>query len=244
MVLPDEVQDVREFGQEATDASLRSQASVINDKLQLMLNSITATKEFHMVGALRGQVLDADGSVLVDWYEKFGVQKKSVNVQLSAAGTNVRKSCLDAKRTAEPLLGGAMVTGFKAYCGTDWFDAFTDHAKVKDAYAHYQEAQDRIGGDMRSGFTFGGITFEEYNVTVGNQLFIPADVAQVFPVGSGLASIYYAPANYNEAVNTLGKPIYAKSEERRMGKGWDLEAQSNPLAVFHYPEALVELKAV
>ena len=57
-------------------------------------------------------------------------------------------------------------------------------------------------------------------------------------------SIYFAPANYNEAVNTVGQSYYAKSEPRKMGKGWDLEAQSNPLAVFHYPEALVELKAV
>ncbi len=243
-IMPDEIQDVREFGKEGTDAGLRSQVTVINDKLQDMRNAIDATKEFHLVGALRGKVLDADGSVLVDWYDKFGVQKKAVSVPLGNAATNVRKACLDAKRSVEPLLGGAMVTGFKAYCGKDWFDAFTDHAKVKEAYANYQEAQDRLGGDMRSGFTFGGITFEEYNVTVSGQLFIPADVAQVFPVGTGLASIYFAPANYNEAVNTIGQSYYAKSEPRKMGKGWDLEAQSNPLAVFHYPEALVELKAV
>lgn len=47
---------------------------------------------------------------------------------------------------------------------------------------------------------------------------------------------------YGQTVNTVGQPYYAKAEERRMGKGWDLEAQANPLALCLYPEALVELK--
>ncbi|MOA37507.1 hypothetical protein D3C78_1591040 [compost metagenome] len=96
---------------------------------------------------------------------------------------------------------------------------------------------------MRSGFTFGGITFIEYDVTVGNRRFVPADMAKVFPLAQGVYKLYNAPANYNEAVNTVGKPFYAKAEPRRMGKGWDVEVQANPLALNMFPEALVELKA-
>jgi hypothetical protein len=136
-----------------------------------------------------------------------------------------------------------MVTGFRSFCGPDWFDAFTEHEKVKAAFAGYQEAQDRLGGDTRSGFTFGGIEFIEYDVTVSGQRFIPADVAQVFPVARGVFRMFNAPANYNETVNTLGQPFYSKAEPRKMGKGWDVEAQANPLAMCLFPEALVELKA-
>lgn len=243
VVLPEEIQDVRAFGQESTDSGLQAQAQVVNDKLQSLKDSIEVTREFHRVGALRGQVLDADGSVIHDLYTAFGVSKESRNVALSVAGTNVRKACLDAKRFAEKKLGGTMVTGFHALCGATWFDAFIEHDKVKAAYAGYQEAADRLGGDVRKGFTFGGITFDEYTAEVSGQAFIPADVAQVFPVGAGIFTLFNAPANYNEAVNTVGQAYYAKAEERRMGKGWDLEGQSNPLALCHYPEALVELKA-
>lgn len=238
-LLPSQIQGIAAFGQEGTAAPV---ATVINDNLQELKNSIEATREFQRVGALRGKLLDSDGSVLFDLYKEFEVEQKTINVNLGAAGTNVRKACLDAKRYSESKLGGVMVTGFRSLCGPDWFDAFIEHEKVKAAFANYQEAQDRLGGDLRNGFTFGGIEFIEYDVTVSSQRFIPANVAQVFPVAKGVFRMFNAPANYNETVNTLGLPFYSKAEPRKLGKGWDLEAQGNPLAMCLFPEALVELK--
>jgi len=242
-VLPSEIQNLAQFGEAGEDGATDPQAQVINDKLQALKNSLEATREWQRIGALRGKVLDADGAVLVDLYDAFGVTQKRINVALATATTDVRSKVLEAKRHAEAKLGGVLVSGFKAFCGPEWFDKFTDHPKVQKAYESYQEAQDRIGGDKREGFTFGGVEFIEYNASVSGQIFIPADVAQVFPVGVGIYELYNAPANYNETVNTLGQPFYAKAEERRLGKGWDLEAQANPLALCLYPEALVELKA-
>jgi hypothetical protein len=238
-LLPSQLQGIAAFGQESAAAPA---ATVINDHLQELKNSIEATREFQRVGALRGKLLDADGDVLCDLFKEFEVGQKKITVALSNKDTNVRKACLDAKRFAESKLGGVMVTGFRSLCGPEWFDAFVDHDKVKAAFANYQEAQDRLGGDVRSGFTFGGIQFIEYDVTVSGQRFIPVDVAQVFPVAKGVFRMFNAPANYNEAVNTLGQPFYSKAEPRKMGKGWDLEAQANPLAMCLFPEALVELK--
>lgn len=239
-ILPNQLQGIAAFGQEDTAAPV---AAVINDNLQELKNSIEATREFQRVGALRGKLLDANGDVIWDLFKEFGVSQKKITVPLSNKATNVRKFCMDAKRHAESKLGGVMVTGFRSFCGPDWFDAFTDHDNVKAAFANYQEAQDRLGGDVRSGFTFGGIEFIEYDVTVSGQRFIPADIAQVFPVARGVFRMFNAPANYNETVNTLGQPFYSKAEERKLGKGWDLEGQSNPLAMCLCPEALVELKA-
>ncbi|TBV10254.1 major capsid protein [Stutzerimonas kirkiae] len=240
-LLPNQLQGVAAFGEE--EAPIAVQAKIINDHLQELKNSIDATREHLRIGALRGKLLDANGSVLYDLYDEFGVQQKKATVNLSNADTDVRKACLDAKRHAEKKLGGVMVKGFASFCGPDWFDAFTEHARVKAAFANYQEAQDRLGGDMRSGFTHGGITFIEYDVTVSTQCFIPADVAQVFPIAQGVFRMFNAPANYNETVNTLGRPFYGKGEARAMGKGWNVEAQGNPLAMCMFPEALVELKA-
>ncbi|UVL82294.1 major capsid protein [Pseudomonas sp. B21-028] len=232
-ILPSQLQGIAAFGQESATAPV---VTVVNDHLQELKNSVEAIREFQRVGALRGQLLDADGSVLFDLFDEFDVKQKRVTVPLSKPETNVRKACLDAKRHAESELGGVMVTGFRALCGPDWFDALTDHAKVKEAFAHYQAAQDRLGGDLRSGFTFGGIEYVEYDVTVSGQRFIPADVAQVFPVARGVFRLFNAPANYNETVNTLGQPFYSKAEPRKMGKGWDLEAQANPLAMCLFPK--------
>ena len=237
-LLPSQIQGIAAFGQENAAAPV---ATVINDNLQELKNSIEATREFQRVGALRGKLLDADGAIISDLYKEFEVDQKKINVALGNKDTNVRKACLDAKRYSESKLGGVMVTGFRSLCGPGWLDAFVEHEKVKAAFANYQEAQDRLGGDVRSGFTFGGIEFIEYDVTVSGQRYIPSNVAQVFPVGKGIFKMFNAPANYNETVNSVGLPFYSKAEERKLGKGWDVEAQANPLAMCLFPEALVEL---
>lgn len=226
-----------------SDSQIEQQAKVINDKLQEMRNSLEATREWQRVGAITGKILDADGTVIYDLYDEFGVTAKSANCALSTATTDVRKKLLDAKRHAEEKLSGFVITGWKAYCDAGYFDALTGHAKVEAAYASYQAAADRLGGDMRKGFVHAGIEFIEYNAQVGGQKFIAAGKARLVPVVRSLFRTYTAPANYNETVGTLGQAFYAKAEPRKMGKGWDLEAQSNPLALCLAPEALVELVA-
>jgi len=141
-VLPSEIQNLSQFG-EADHAPADPQAQVINDKLQGLKNSLEATREWQRIGALRGKILDADGGVLVDLYDEFGVPQKKISVALGTATTDVRGKILSAKRHAEAKLGGVLVSDFKAFCGPEWFDKFTDHEKVKAAFANYQEANAR-----------------------------------------------------------------------------------------------------
>jgi len=240
-LLPGQLQGISAFGSDG-DATV-AQAQVINDHLSEMKNAIEATREWHRIGALRGKLLDADGSVIEDLYSAFGVTQKTDTIAFGNTATDVRAACVAAKRYSESKLGGLAVNGFTAFCGPEFFDALTGHKSVKEAFANWQAAQDRLGGDMRTGFTFGGITFIEYDTVISGQRFIPKNGAQVFPIAPGAYKVFNAPANYNETVNTVGLPFYAKAEERSMGKGWDIEAQANPLTLCMVPEALVQLEA-
>ena len=239
-VLPTELQGLAGFGQETT---VDSQAVVINDRLQELRDRLEATREYHRMGAISGKILDADGSVLFDLFDEFGVSSKKVTTALATADTDVRAKLMEAKRHAEKQLPGMVITGWRAYCAEDYLDGLVKHKNVEKAYANYQEASDRLGGDVRKGFVYGGVEHIECNAAVGDKRFIPLGKARLVPVVRGLFKLYNAPANYNETVNTLGKPFYAKSEPRKMGKGWDLEAQANPLAICLAPGALVELEA-
>ncbi|MDR3322820.1 MAG: major capsid protein [Zoogloeaceae bacterium] len=243
VILPEDIQDIRGFGQEGTDSGLKSQATEINDRLEALKVSLEATLEYHRIGAVRGVVLDADGSVLVNLFDAFGVTKQALTIPFSSASTNVLQLVLQAKRLAEKKLGGVAYSGFRAVVGSDFFDALVGHKGVKEAYANWQAAQDRLGGDLRRGFVFAGVEFIEIPDVVGDTAFLPAEVGQLVPIGRGIFKQYFAPANYNEAVNTIGQPWYAKSEPRKLGKGYDIEAQTNPLTICTYPEALVELTA-
>jgi hypothetical protein len=242
VVLPEEVQGIRAFGSESEMEAL---SDLIARKLQSMRNKHAITLEHLRMGALKGVILDADGSTIYDLYSEFGIAAKVVNFALTTAATEVLLKCLEVKRHIEDNLRGEFMTGVYCLCSPGFFDLLTTHAKVKEAYARWQQGQ-LLFSDNRTNFTFGGITFEEYRGQATDaagtvRKFIADDEAHFFPVGTASTfRTYFAPADFNETANTLGLPLYAKQEPRKFGRGTDLHTQSNPLPICLRPEVLVK----
>jgi hypothetical protein len=85
-------------------------------------------------------------------------------------------------------------------------------------------------------------SFVQADGTLGTRRFIAAGEAHAFPVGTvDTFATYFAPADFNETVNTLGQPLYAKQEPRKFDRGTDLHTQSNPLPMCHRPGVLIKL---
>ena len=153
VVLPEEVQGIRSFGSET---ELQAMANVITDHLQSMRNKHAITLEHLRMGALKGSILDADGSTLYNLYDEFEITPKTINFALGTANTDVKKKCLEVLRHIEDNLCGEFMTGVHCLVSPEFFDALTSHSKVKEAYERWQEGA-ALRDDMRSGFTFGGI---------------------------------------------------------------------------------------
>lgn len=235
----DEVQNVRAFGSET---ELQTVQTVVNKELRKMRQRLDVTIEYHRMGALKGQVLDADGSrVLLDLFSEFGVTKQTHVMGLGTTTTKVRNKTVEAKRKVEAALGGLMYSGLVAFCSASFFDALVAHPDVERAYERWAEgAWNR--DDLRAGFTFAGVTYEEYRGQVGGVDFVADGKALLVPTGvPDMFVNYFAPADYVETVNTNGIPFYAKQEPRKMGKGIDMESQSNPITLNTRPRATVEL---
>lgn len=240
VVLAAEVMGVRAFG---TDNQAEAVNTKVNDKLQVMKNKIDMTLEWRRFNALKGFVLDADGSIIEDYFAAFGVTKKVISLGLGNANTDVRAKCMEVLRHIEDNAQGALVSGVRAMVSPELFDALTGHAKVQAVYQGWAEAVNKLGGDIRSGFVFGGITFEEYRATVDGQRFIDEGKGHAFPMGTtDLFSDFGAPADFNETVNTLALPYYARQQNKDFNRGIDLHAQSNILPLVNRPSMLVELK--
>ena len=245
VVLPEVVQGIRAFGSET---EMETVAGVMARHLESMRNKHAITLEHLRMGALKGVILDADGTVIYDLFEEFRITPAVVSCDLGNANANVKKKCLDVLRHLEDNLKGEFMTGVRVLCSPEFYDALTDHPKVKEAFAYWQQGAVQIN-DMRAGFTFGGLTFEEYRgqATDGEghtRRFIAAGEAHAFPLGTvDTFSTYFAPADFNETANTLGQSIYAKQEPRKFDRGTDLHTQSNPLPMCHRPGVLVKLTA-
>lgn len=246
VVAPEDIQDVRAFGTSEPITAV----TVINEKLQNLKNNIEMTKELHRLGAVKGVVMDADGeTVLHDLYKVFGCQKSTQDIVFPTAVTDkenpILSSITNAKRKLEAGMGGVPFHRVECLVGKDFFDALTGHALVRKFWEGWMERQASFGDNdwRKRGFPYGGVVFYEASEVVGGQTLVKADKAHMYPVGPGVFSAYFAPANWMETANTYGLPFYARTDPLDNGRGHYIEGQSNPLTLCNFPEALVELTA-
>jgi hypothetical protein len=237
----DEIQGIRAFG---TRSELQAVQDVVNKRLAKARRQLDATHEFQRMGALNGQILDADGkTVLLDIYKTFGVSRKKMSMEMSNPDTELRVKCGEALDMQEDALGSVTSSGARALCGKNFWNKMIVHKSVKETFLNSQQAA-ALRGDARESFEFGGIIWERYRGKIAGVTFIHDDKALL--IAEGVPDLYisvFAPADYMETVNTEGVPYYSKIEPMPFNKGMAGEAQSNPLHLCTRPltQILLEL---
>lgn len=235
-VWPDEVIGVRQFGSDDEAATIDA---VVNKKLAAMRRNLEYTIEAHRLVAVKGNYVSAN-STEISLATTFGVSAPSpIAMDLDVDATEVSSKALQIQETIEDGLGNLTSSGVIALCGKTFFASLISHPTVKETVLNTPMAAS-LRSDPRNSIEFGGITWIRYRGTAAVKI---ADTeAYAFPTGvEGLFITRFAPANYIEFVGTIGIPVYAKSDLMRMGKGVDLEAQSNPLSILTRPTAVVKL---
>lgn len=241
---PSEYSGVRAFGSENQMAAL---AQIMNDHLEDMRNKHAITLEFLRWGALKGEILDADGSTLYNLFTEFEIAKKTIYFDLATDTTEVQLKCFEVSRHIEDNLKGEVMTHTHAFCSSGFMDALISHPLVRDAYKYHSAAVDQMGGDPRKRFVFGGIVFEEHrgqatDMNGTTRKFIADNKAIAFPVGTrSTFATFFGPADFLETANTLGKELYAKQRPSKFERGVDIHTQSNPLPMCMRPAVIVEL---
>ncbi|WP_213766755.1 major capsid protein [Caballeronia sp. dw_19] len=237
----DEIQNLRAFGSET---ELEAIQTVVNRRLTKMRRQLDATHEFHRIGAIKGQILDADGkSVIADLLRVFDIEQTVIDFELDVANTEIRVKCAAVLDAIEDALGNIAFTGVRVLCGRNFWNLLIVLKTVKETYLNSTLAA-QLRGDARDAFDFGGCTFERYRGRVSGVGYIADNEAYAVPEGvPELFISRFAPADYLEAVNTTGLPYYAKQQLMDFDKGVDIEAQSNPIHLCTRPKAVIKLTA-
>lgn len=209
-----EVQNIRAFG---TESELLTAQKLIAEINQGLVDDVDLTKEFHRLAAVQGKLLDADGSVVEDYYTAFGVTANA-DISISMGGTYaaMKTKFNEMIRSMMKESRGSWIngrTGVVALCGHEFFDAFVTSSAIASTYLNQVQANELRGEyampyDMVKIF---GITFIDYRGTDdGSTVSIAADEAAVFPVGgNGIFVEYQSCGESLEVANTMGKPMYA-----------------------------------
>ena len=137
-ILADEVRNVRALGSESALEGVRT---VVNQRLTDMNANHEVTLEHLRLGAIKGQILDADGStVIYDLFHEFGVTQQTHTFKFSDASTDVRIQCVKLRRKVDDALDALFYRGLRAFCGAEFYDALVGHEYVKNAYHRYQDS--------------------------------------------------------------------------------------------------------
>lgn len=252
------IQNVRAFG---SGNLLQGAETVVNEQMAKMAARMDLTLEHMRLGALKGRIIDADGSVLTDLYSAFGIAEPDpiefLGAYASDGGDSLRTACQGVirriTRAAKMLIPGTAQVC--ALCGDDYFDQLMSHPDVTIAFQGWQAAQQRLANDATaSPFNFGGINFENYRGTDGvtgeeasdgelvGEVGIATGEARFFLTGvPGLYTEKFAPADFLESVNAVGLPRYAKVViDPELGRWVKLHVQSNPLPICTRPSTLLK----
>jgi hypothetical protein len=243
-VSPREVANVRMFASSVK----RGLADLLSEKLADARAKHDITLEHLRMGALKGIILDADGStVLYNLYTEFGITQKTVDFDLGDDTADVPAACRAVVRHIEDNLHGEVMSSIRAEVSAEFYDALVAHASVKAIYAGWSANEQRRGGDMRDGFPLGGIVFREYRGTATGSAgsavrFIASGEGHAYPLGTqSTFRTYSGLPDFNEAVAASAQLYYAKVEPRKFGRGYDVHTQSNPLPMCLRPGVLVKL---
>lgn len=234
-VVADEVQNIRAFGSETMAQTVQGK---INAELAKGRRSIDYTIETHRAAAIMGSYYNANGST-TSLYTEFGVAQQSVGMVLLTAATKVRTKVMTILQAIKAGLGGIPYRGVRVLCGDTFWASLIGHEVINASYLNSQDNA-AIRGDPAKAFAWGGVTWEWYSGT--SDCMIPLTEAYAIPEGvPGMFITRYAPAPYQETVNTTGLPYYAKAEPMKFGKGVELEMQSNALSICTIPRAVIKL---
>lgn len=237
-VLADQAQNMRAMGQ----TTLETPENIRIKTLLAMKKNLVYTKAFHLLGAVKGQVLDTDGTVLLDSFALWGGAQQAVNFALDVSTTNLTTQGIAVQRKSEDALGGTTPEGYVGIASPSFMDKLRAHAYF-ERVLQFAAPSDLLS-DYRTGIVVGDTTFVEMRAPAGWPVSIETDTAYVVPLGvAGLIVRRYAPADWNETVNTLGLPYYAKSEPMPMGRGYTIETQTNPFTLCTRPRSIIKVTA-
>jgi hypothetical protein len=236
------------------NAALGRALDEVEKRQRKMMRKLELTREYARMAALQGYVLDADGSIVLDIYDEFGIARP-VAVTIDPATLidgDLRKALYQNVGRAVTqqlrLSGRNAPTGYIALCGNDFFDALLTAPEIRQTYVVAMQGQElRQGFVPYSSFDFGGIRWMNYQGTVdGTTIAVATDEAIIIPMGvEDLFTEFRAPGEDMNDANQPGREFYSSvvPDVRAPAKfeHVDVDLSTYPLYACLVPEALMRV---
>jgi len=245
-----EIANIRAFG---TESEFQSVQNEVMDRMLRLRADLELTLENLRLGAIFGDVLDADGSSIYNWFTEFGIsQAAEVDFDLdnaSPASGAVRTKCTAIVRAMRRASLGGWIDGRTSVvglCGDTFFDQLVATAEVRGTYLNQVAAAELRTDAAFSEVSYGGIRFINFRGTDDDStLSVGTLKCKFIPVGgNGVFQQAMSPGESFDLVNTPGQPFYAMTVPDPTVRNMyvDVEVYSYPMFVCTRPGMLLRAK--
>lgn len=257
-VMASELAFVRQFGEEQAVQQVQAEVARRWTGPTGLINTVDLTLEHMRLGAIKGQMIDADGSVIEDWVTAFDAPGSTPSVIptitfdfTTLANGELREKLVKLKRDIARNSDGVWTAQTKIHvlCGDNFFDKLAQNAEVREHYKNRVNAALVVEGyDAFDTIEFHGWIFENYRGTDDEStVAIGVDEAHAFPVNTAGAFLHAkAPGESFEDLGMLGKDLYPLITPDLTGHNRyvDLEVLAYPLFVTTRPKMLRRFELV
>lgn len=226
-------------------------------KLMKLRRQHAITREYLKFAALKGLVKDGDGNTIVDLYTFFGITKKTVDLVLGTAGTEIVDKFEEIRTSVLTNVQGDTVSRVEVVIGSTLMNRLLKHPKFEKYWLNTPSAQEmvklerhRLGQDFGRIIDTGTLLLRE---SVGqvpvkvageltNEALMAPTLGVAYPAGTTeMFTAYDAPPHHIETVNEPGMEIFISEKVLDHGEGVEMKSQSNVLPIVKRPEACVEI---
>lgn len=239
-----EIAGIRAFGSETEFEQVQTEVAT---RMQALRADIDLTHENMRLGAIQGLLVDADGSVIYNWFTEWGIAQPAEMTFDFATLTEgkLRERGTQIKRTMRKAARGVWGPGIQvwALCGDEFWDALIKAPEVRATYLGWQAAAElRDASEPYEVFQFAGIFWVNYQGTDdGTKVAIPSKKCKFFPMNAPGAFLRVnSPGEFFDTINQPGQESYALTIPDRDRNAYvDVEVYTYPLYIATRPAMLL-----
>lgn len=233
------------------DVALSRADDEVDTRNRKLMRKLEFTREFHRFAALNGILLDADGSVLVNFFEAFGISRPAAivfdfpNTTEGALRTKVTQAVyrpmmrqLNARKSPNTRIG--------ALCSDSFFDKMIQAPEIYKSYIAQQNGAELREQKAWQSFNFAGVEWTNFMGTDDNTtIAIPDGRCRFFPIGAtDVFKEYRSPGEEWREVNQQAREFYAYVVPDPRAPNYmafvDLYLDAHPLFACIAPDVLME----
>lgn len=255
----------RGYGLTGLDNAFMSVDEEVIRRQRDMRQKLEMTMEYRYMSALQGVIKDADGSTILDLFSHFGITQTTVDFELTNDDFDVLKACREIWRAVRDNARQIGFTQIVVYVDSAFFDALVSHPSAVDIWKRCCEMSERMmaasngaSATFVPSFSFGGVTFREYNEeactpaaiddpdqVTGTVEFLAPMTGIAFPIGITGQRLYEnvaAPRQTLAEVNRVARNLFhADIRQNEDGTAIKLSLEANAIPIVKQPGVLIKV---